>query len=76
MPPSGDVPTPGEGTFFVPADNSGSAPPPPPEDEGEPLSLMQILTEQLSLASTSRLKLQGGDLPTRKTREWDRIIIN
>lgn len=74
VPPS--VPTSGGGHFFVPADNSGSAPPPPPEDEDEPLPLMQILTEHLSLAFISRPKMQIGDSPTRETREWDRIIIN
>lgn len=76
VPPSGEVSTPGGGSFFVPADNSGKAPPPPPEDEDEPLPLMQILTEQLSLAFISRPKMQVGDSPTRETREWDRIIIN
>jgi len=76
VPPSGDVPTSGGGSFFVPADGSGSAPPPPPEDEDDPLPLMQILTEHLSLAFISRPKMQIGDSPTRETREWDRIIIN
>ena len=76
VPPSGDLPTSGGGSFFVPADNSGSAPPPPPEDEDDPLPLMQILTEHLSLAFISRPKMQVGDSPTRETREWDRIIIN
>jgi len=65
-----------EATFFVPADNNGSVPPPPPEDEDDPLPLMQILTEHLSLALISRPKMQAGDSPTRETREWDRIIIN
>lgn len=76
MPPSGDATASGEGSFFVPADNSGIAPPPPPEDEDDPLPLMQILTEHLSLAFISRPKMQVGDSPTRESREWDRIIIN
>ena len=76
VPPLGDVPASGGGNFFVPADNSGSAPPPPPEDEDEPLPLMQVLTEHLSLAFISRPKMEIGDAPTRETREWDRIIIN
>src|ERR1700679_3585673 len=75
VPPSGDATASGGG-FFVPADNNGSAPPPPPEDEDDPLPLMQILTEHLSLALISRPKMQVGDSPTRETREWDRIIIN
>ena len=76
VPPSEGGPTSDGGNFFVPADNSGSAPPPPPEDEDEPLPLMQILTEHLSMAFISRPKMQVGDSPTRETREWDRIIIN
>ena len=76
VPPPADGPTSGEGHIFVPADNGGSAPPPPPEDEDEPLPLMQILTEHLSLAFISRPKMEVGDSPTRETREWDRIIIN
>lgn len=76
VPPSGDGSASGGGQFFVPADNSGNAPPPPLEDEDEPLPLMQILTEHLSLAFISRPKMQVGDSPTRETREWDRIIIN
>ena len=76
VPPSGDVPASGGDSLFVPADSSGSAPPPPPEDEDDPLPLMQILTEHLSLAFISRPKMQVGDSPTRETREWDRVIIN
>ena len=75
MPPSGEITT-GGGNFFVPADNNASAPVQPPEDEDDPLPLMQILTEHLSLAFISRPKMEVGDSPTRETREWDRIIIN
>ena len=76
MPPQGDASAGGSGSFFVPADNGGAAPPPPPEDEDDPLPLMQVLVEHLSLAFISRPKMQVGDSPTRETREWDRIIIN
>ena len=76
MPPQGDASAGGGGNFFVPADNGGAAPPPPPEDEDDPLPLMQVLAEHLSLAFISRPKMQVGDSPTRETREWDRIVIN
>jgi intracellular protein transport protein USO1 len=76
VPPSGDGTASGGGDFFVPADNNGNIPPPPPEDEDDPLQLMQIVTEHLSLALISRPKMQVGDSPTRETREWDRIILN
>lgn len=75
VPPSGDPTASNGGNFFVPADNGGSVPP-PPEDEEDPLPLMQILTEHLSLAFISRPKMQVGESPTRETREWDRIIIS
>jgi len=77
VPPPGDLTGSTGGNFFVPADNGGSVPPPPPpEDEEDPLPLMQILTEHLSLAFISRPKMHVGESPTRETREWDRVIIN
>ena len=61
------------GSFFVPAD--GSAPPPPPEDAGdvdEPQTLLQILSEHLSLALLTRAR---PDVPDREAREWDRLCV-
>jgi intracellular protein transport protein USO1 len=67
-------PTTGGGQFFVPADGTAPPPPPPapePEDE-EPQSLLQILSEHLSLAFLSRARADSSD---RETREWDRLIV-
>ncbi|KAI0076386.1 hypothetical protein K474DRAFT_1623002 [Panus rudis PR-1116 ss-1] len=72
------------GNFFVPADTSGSAPPPsaapPPEtpqpeeddEDDEPQTLLQILSEHLSLAFLSRVRADTSDL---EAREWDRLIV-
>ncbi|KAH9935197.1 p115 like vesicle tethering protein [Epithele typhae] len=60
------------GTFFVPADG-GSAPPPPPDDDAdEPQSVLQILSEHLSLAFLARART---DLPDREALEWDRLCV-
>ena len=72
-PPLNAVGTEGGGAFFVPAD--GGAPPPvqeKEEDEDEAQSLLQILTEHLSLAFLARTRdgLSEADL-----REWDRWLI-
>ncbi|KAH9834186.1 p115 like vesicle tethering protein [Rhodofomes roseus] len=61
------------GSFFVPAD--GGAPPPPPEEEPEqeePQTLLQILSEHLSLAFLSRSREDTSD---REAREWDRLLV-
>ncbi|KAH9920972.1 p115 like vesicle tethering protein [Fomitopsis serialis] len=61
------------GSFFVPAD--GSAPPPPPEEEPEqeePQTLLQILSEHLSLAFLARGRADTSD---REAREWDRLLV-
>ncbi|KAF8190815.1 p115 like vesicle tethering protein [Pholiota molesta] len=63
----------GQSNFFVPADG---APPEPvaeePEDEDERQTLLQILTENLSLALLSRSRSNNSD---REAREWDRYVI-
>lgn len=62
------------GNFFVPADGG-----PPahvadevPEEEEEPQSLLQIISEHLSLALLSRRR---ADTSEREAREWDRLIV-
>ncbi|KAI8978338.1 p115 like vesicle tethering protein [Trametes punicea] len=63
-------------SFFVPAD--GGAPPPAPdaaesgEDADAPQTLLQILSEHLSLAFLARSRT---DLPDREAREWDRLCV-
>lgn len=59
------------GSFYVPADG---APPPPPEEEPEqeePQTLLQILSEHLSLAFLARGRANTSD---REAREWDRLL--
>ncbi|THH31664.1 hypothetical protein EUX98_g2561 [Antrodiella citrinella] len=62
------------GSLFVPAD--GGPPPPEPEpveeDDEPPQSLLQILSEHLSLAFLSRTRADTSD---RDAREWDRLIV-
>lgn len=60
--------------FFVPAD--GSAPEPAAEEheeEDESQTLLQILTENLSLALLSRSRANTSD---REAREWDRYVVS
>ncbi|EPT00454.1 hypothetical protein FOMPIDRAFT_1060413 [Fomitopsis schrenkii] len=60
------------GNFYVPAD--GAPPPPPPEEEPEqeePQTLLQILSEHLSLAFLARGRV---DTSEREAREWDRLL--
>ncbi|CDO75965.1 hypothetical protein BN946_scf184888.g15 [Trametes cinnabarina] len=71
------IPQPGASTsassYFVPADDGA---PPAPEDDGEdadaPQTLLQILSEHLSLAFLARGR---ADLPDREAREWDRLCV-
>ncbi|GJE97549.1 p115 like vesicle tethering protein [Phanerochaete sordida] len=66
-PPSAD-----SGNFFVPADgNAPPAPEPEPEEE-EQQTLLQLLSEHLSLALLSRRR---ADTSEREAREWDRLIV-
>jgi intracellular protein transport protein USO1 len=65
---------PGATSFFVPADD---APPPDPipqggEDDEPPQTLLQILTENLSLSLLSRSR---SDTSERESREWDRLVV-
>ncbi|CAA7260522.1 unnamed protein product [Cyclocybe aegerita] len=66
-------PTTQSSSFFVPADGG---PPEPaavePEDDDEPQTLLQILTENLSLALLSRSRANNSD---REKREWDRYVV-
>jgi hypothetical protein len=65
------------GQFFVPADGGpppDTAPPTGPEkDEDEPpQTLLQSLSENLSLSFLSRSRADTSD---RESREWDRLIV-
>ncbi|KAH8103420.1 p115 like vesicle tethering protein [Cristinia sonorae] len=74
IPPSPSSTSQDTGSFFVPAD--GGAPPaqeePENEDDEPPQSLLQILSEHLSLAFLSRTRSDTSD---REAREWDRLIV-
>lgn len=67
----------GASAFFVPADGG----PPPaqthvadevPDEEDEQQTLLQTLSEHLSLALLSRRR---ADTSEREAREWDRLIV-
>jgi hypothetical protein len=63
------------GGFFVPADTSGGAAAPAPQpadDEDEPQTLLQILSEHLSLAFLARRR---ADTSEAEAREWDRLVV-
>ncbi|KAG6856748.1 hypothetical protein H0H87_001092 [Tephrocybe sp. NHM501043] len=71
--PMSALPDPNDGAFFVPAD--GGPPPPPPEaedDDEPPQSVLQILSENLSLSFLSRSRASASD---RESREWDRLVV-
>ena len=72
--PVSTLPEHSEGGFFVPADGTPTAPAPPPESEDEepPQTLLQILSENLSLAFLSRSRADTSD---RESREWDRLVV-
>lgn len=61
-----------QGETFVPADGVPDAAP-PAEDEDVPQSILQQLTENLSLCFISRSHVEDGD--ERQGREWDRLIV-
>lgn len=61
------------GQFFVPADGG----PPPtaqvqPDDDEPPQTLLQILSENLSLVLLARSRPDASD---RENREWDRVVV-
>lgn len=66
------------GQFFVPADGPPTARPdaekvePEPEEEDEPQSLIQIVSDHLALALLSRRRQ---DTSEAEAREWDRLIV-
>lgn len=63
-------------SFFVPADGAPPAAPPVEEEEEEkddPQSLLQIISENLSLALLSRSRADTSD---REIREWDRLVVS
>jgi len=63
----------GAGQFFVPAD--GTLPPAAQteaEDDEPPQTLLQILSENLSLVLLARSRPDASD---RETREWDRVAV-
>ncbi|THH16564.1 hypothetical protein EW146_g4110 [Bondarzewia mesenterica] len=65
------------GNFFVPADGAptaqGQPEPEPEEPDEEPQTLLQLLTEHLSLSFLSRSR---AGLSDQEQREWDRIIVS
>ncbi|KAJ6488233.1 p115 like vesicle tethering protein [Mycena vitilis] len=65
----------GSGNFFVPADGAPPEEPAAPEvddDDDDPQTLLQILSENLSLSSLSRSR---ADTSEREAREWDRLVV-
>lgn len=63
------------GHFFVPADGAPpaeSSAPEPDDDDEPPQTLLQILTENLSLSFLSRSRANTSE---RESREWDRLIV-
>lgn len=61
-----------EGAFFVLTDGTPPPAPPPADDEEPPQTLLQILSENLSLAFLSRSRADTSD---RESREWDRLVV-
>ncbi|KAF9012594.1 p115 like vesicle tethering protein [Cyathus striatus] len=72
MPSPVHVPSNQESAFFVPADGTAAPPLEEPEDDEPPQSLLQILSENLSLSLLSRSRANTSD---KETREWDRLIV-
>ncbi|TFK21983.1 hypothetical protein FA15DRAFT_623170 [Coprinopsis marcescibilis] len=62
---------PTQSSFFVPADG-GSAPPDDDLDSDPPQSLLQTLSEHLSLALLARSRPDTSD---QELREWDRVLV-
>ncbi|KAJ6593169.1 p115 like vesicle tethering protein [Mycena capillaripes] len=75
QPPSLQTADTGSGSFFVPADGAPPEEPAVPEadeDDDDPQTLLQILSENLSLSSLSRSR---ADTSERESREWDRLVV-
>ncbi|KAI6101425.1 p115 like vesicle tethering protein [Pisolithus croceorrhizus] len=65
-----------QGQFFVPADgmpNPANVTEPENEDEDAPQSLLQLLSENLSLCFLTRSRVDS--VNEREVREWDRLIV-
>lgn len=65
-----------QGQFFVPADGmlcSANVTEPENEDEDAPQSLLQLLSENLSLCFLTRSRVDS--VNEREVREWDRLIV-
>ena len=64
---------PSSNTFFVPADGTPlqSTPVDEPEDD-EAQTLLQVLSENLSLSLLSRSRANTSD---KEAREWDRYVV-
>jgi len=62
------------GQFFVPADGTppSNIPQVEPADDEPPQTLLQIVSENLSLALLARSRSNISD---RESREWDRIVV-
>ncbi|KAG5653789.1 hypothetical protein H0H81_010459 [Sphagnurus paluster] len=72
-PPVSALPDHNASSFFIPADGAPPVPVPGDADEDdEPQALLQILSENLSLALLSRSHASTSD---REHREWDRVIV-
>ncbi|KAI0919128.1 hypothetical protein AcV5_002123 [Taiwanofungus camphoratus] len=74
-PPAAPASAQPQASFFVPAD--GAPPPTPPDaqedaEAEEPQSLLQILSEHLSLAFLTRGRADTSD---REARDWDRLLV-
>ncbi len=72
--PLSSLPVQAANDFFVPADGAPAAPaaPEPVDDDEPPQTLLQILSENLSLALLSRSR---ENLSERESRDWDKLII-
>ncbi|KAG6918883.1 hypothetical protein DXG01_010947 [Tephrocybe rancida] len=70
--PASVLPDSNAGSFFVPADGAPPAPTPEVEDDEPPQSVIQILSENLSLSFLSRSRASTSD---RESREWDRLVV-
>ena len=64
------------GAFFVPADGTGASVPQQedPDSDDRPQTLLQTLTEHLSLSFLSRSRaIERGN--SREERQWDRLLV-